>query len=135
MSLETVVLKFSGRWMRGTGVGGLLFSSVLLAGLLSFEDGVLALDLSPAHAAVGQVPDYAWQLSDLGVEENKVVRETSHDNGKYIIDPPLPSLLLATANTLSRTVIAIASSDLSPQRNLLVWILFINGVESNVVQV
>ena len=81
---------------RRRGVGGLLFSSVLLAGLLSFEDGVLALDLGPAHAAVGQVPDYAGQLADLGVEEKRVVRDTSsHDNTTYIIYTPLPSLPLA----------------------------------------
>lgn len=34
----------------------LLFCCVLLAGLLTFKDGVLALDLCPGGGAIGEVP-------------------------------------------------------------------------------
>lgn len=43
----------------------LLFARVLLAGLLSFEDGVLALHFRPGQCAAGQIPNDHGQLADL----------------------------------------------------------------------
>lgn len=50
----------------------LLFNRVLLAGLLSFKDGVLALHFRPAQCAVGQIPNDHRQLADLTREKKKV---------------------------------------------------------------
>lgn len=43
----------------------LLFGCVLLAGLLSFEDGVFALHYGPAQCTVSQIPNDPGQLADL----------------------------------------------------------------------
>lgn len=43
----------------------LLFCCILLAGLLSFKDGVPALHYGPAQRTVGQIPNDPRQLADL----------------------------------------------------------------------
>lgn len=43
----------------------LFFNRVLLAGLLSFKDGILALHFCPGHCAIGQIPNDHRQLVDL----------------------------------------------------------------------
>lgn len=47
------------------GAKALLFGCVLLAGLLPFKDGVLALHYGPAQRPVGQIPNDSRQLTDL----------------------------------------------------------------------
>ena len=56
-------------WSDGADERALLFHCVLLAGLLSFKDGILALHFRPGQSAVGQIPDDHRQLTDLQREE------------------------------------------------------------------
>lgn len=46
-----------------------LFCCILLAGLLSFKDGVSALHYGPAQCTVSQIPNEPRQLADLRLKK------------------------------------------------------------------
>lgn len=58
----------------GVKAGGraLLSCCILLAGLLSFKDGVPALHYGPAQRPAGQIPDEPRQLADLRTQKKTV---------------------------------------------------------------
>lgn len=93
------VREFSTRWFPAECFFFLLFSCILFACFLPFEDRVLALHVRPAQWTVSQIPNDHWQLADLTTRnKNKIKPLIQTWGGNNVLEPTVGVPRLGSAS-------------------------------------